>query len=56
MVRQVLQGVEQQDTWQSMEEDWPRTVTKPAIAESIRLALSFFLAQARDFTVAAVPA
>jgi uncharacterized protein (DUF433 family) len=47
MVWQVLQGIEHQETWDMMEEDWPGTVTKPAIAESVRLALSFFLAGAQ---------
>jgi uncharacterized protein (DUF433 family) len=56
MVWQVLRSIEGEATWEFLEEDWPGTVTKPAIAESIRLALSLFLARAGDFTVAAVPA
>jgi hypothetical protein len=56
MVWQVLQAVEQEDTREAMVGDWPGTVAKPAIAESIRRALPYFLARARDFAVAAVPA
>lgn len=56
MVWQVLHDIEAERAWELIEDDWPGTVTKPAIAESIRLALAFFLARADEYAVAAVPA
>jgi uncharacterized protein (DUF433 family) len=56
MVWQVLQELEDQADWEMIRYDWNGSVTDPAIAESLLLALRIFIAHASAFVVDTVPA
>jgi uncharacterized protein (DUF433 family) len=56
MVWQALRALEDEADWEMIRDNWHGTVTDAAIAESLHLALQFFLDGASAFAVETVPA
>jgi uncharacterized protein (DUF433 family) len=51
MVRQVLEQVANGMAWETIVEEWRGSVSKEAIAESVRLAMQAFMEHANEYVV-----